>query len=82
MYLARVFIIPKPTVNDPQGHTILQSLRELEFESTCDVRVGKYIEVRIMEDEQSLVDAMVQSMCDKLLSNPVIEDYKYELERL
>ena len=82
MYLARVFITPKPTVNDPQGQTIHGGLRELGFETVRGVRAGKYMEVRLAEDSEHSAARAVEAMCDKLLANPVIEDYRYELERV
>ena len=80
MYLARVFITLKPTVNDSQGQTIHGGLRELGFETVRSVRAGKYMEVRLAEDSERSAARAVEAMCDKLLANPVIEDYRYELE--
>ena len=82
MYLARIFISLKPTVNDPQGLTIRDSLRELGFDSVESVRAGKYMEVRVDEDIEAAAITQVEGMCDKLLANPVIEEYRYELERV
>ena len=82
MYLARIFISLKPTVNDPQGLTIRDSLRELGFDSVESVRAGKYMEVRVDEDIEATAITQVEGMCDKLLANPVIEEYRYELERV
>ena len=82
MFLARVFISLKPTVSDPQGQTIQGGLRQLGFDTVRAVRAGKYMEIRL--DEETEVDAArrVTDMCDSLLANPVIEDYRFELETL
>lgn len=80
MYLAKVYIRLKPTVNDPQGLTIKGALHNLGFISVEDVRAGKYIEVRIRESDSSKAKAQVDEMCHKLLANPVIENYHFELE--
>jgi phosphoribosylformylglycinamidine synthase len=80
MFLARVFITLKPTVNDPQGLTIQGGLKELGFDTVRSVRAGKYMEVRLDEDSRQTAEAKVQGMCDRLLSNPVIEEYRFELE--
>ena len=80
MYLARVYITLKPTVNDPQGLTVLGSLRNLGFSSVTDLRVGKYLEVRVDEADHSRAEAMVTDMCQKLLANPVIEQFRFDLE--
>ena len=81
MYLAKVYIKLKPTVNDPQGLTIKGALHNLGFISVEDVRAGKYIEVRIRESNLSKAKAQVDEMCHKLLANPVIEIYRFDLEK-
>jgi phosphoribosylformylglycinamidine synthase len=82
MFLARIYIALKPTVNDPQGQTVLGSLRTLGFESTESVRVGKYIEVRIHESDRQVAGRAAEDMCRRLLANPVIEEYRFDLEEL
>ena len=80
MYLARVYVTLKSTVNDPQGLTVLGALRTLGLASVADVRMGKYLEVWVDEKERSKAEAVVEEMCDKLLANPVIEEYRFDLE--
>ncbi|MGB8707217.1 MAG: phosphoribosylformylglycinamidine synthase subunit PurS [Dehalococcoidia bacterium] len=80
MYLAKVYITLKPTVNDPQGLTIKGALHNLGFSSVKDVRAGKYIEVKIAEKDIAAARKQVEEMCRKLLANPVIENYRFELE--
>jgi phosphoribosylformylglycinamidine synthase len=80
MYLAKVYITLKPTVNDPQGLTIKGALHNLGFTSVEDVRAGKYMEVRIEESDPTEAKEQVNEMCRKLLANPVIENYRFELE--
>ena len=82
MFLARVYITLKPTVNDPQGQTIHSSLRELGFDTVRSVRAGKYMEVRLDEESEGDAADKINGMCDKLLSNPVIEEFRFELERV
>ena len=82
MFLAKVFITLKPTVNDPQGETIRRSLIDLGFDAVRAVRAGKYMEVHVSQDREDEAARTVRGMCDKLLANPVIEDYRFELERL
>ena len=79
MFLARVYVTLKPTVNDPQGLTIRGGLHSLGFESVQDVRAGKYIEITLDAKDESEADAQVTEMCRKLLANPVIEDFRFEL---
>ena len=82
MYLAKVYVTLKPTVNDPQGLTVLATLRNLGFAAATDVRVGKYLEVRIDNPDRSQAEALVNEMCRELLSNPVIEEYRFDLEEM
>ncbi len=82
MYLAKVFVTLKPTVNDPQGLTVLGALHNLGFNSVEGVRLGKYLEVRVNEAQRADAEARVSEMCRKLLANPVIEDSRFELEEL
>ncbi|MBI4311026.1 MAG: phosphoribosylformylglycinamidine synthase subunit PurS [Chloroflexi bacterium] len=79
MYLAKVYVTLKPTVNDPQGRTVMGGLKSLGFVSVADVRVGKYLEVRLQDADRPQAEARVREMCEKLLANPVIEQYRYEV---
>jgi phosphoribosylformylglycinamidine synthase PurS subunit len=79
-YLARVDITLKPTVNDPQGLTIRGALHSLGFKEVESVRAGKYMEVRVDAASRQEAEARVTEMCKKLLANPVIEDYRFEIE--
>ena len=80
MYLAKVRVTLKSTVNDPQGLTILGALHSLGFTSAREVRAGKYLEVRVDEGSREEAESQVEEMCDKLLANPVIESYSFEVE--
>jgi len=80
MFLARVYVTLKPTVNDPQGLTIRGALHSLGFADVESVRAGKYLEVRIADDDRAQAEKQLAEMCRKLLANPVIEDYRFELE--
>ena len=82
MYLAKVYVTLKPTVNDPQGQTVLATLRNLGFASARDVRVGKFLELRIDELDRSRAQDLVNEICEKLLANPVIEEFRFELQEL
>ena len=82
MFLARIYVTLKPTVNDPPGLTIRGGLRSLGFDSVQSVRSGKYMEIRIEAPSHADADAQTGEMCRKLLANPVIEDFRYELEEL
>jgi phosphoribosylformylglycinamidine synthase len=79
MYLAKIYITLKPTVNDPQGLTIKGALHTLGFQNVNSVRAGKYIEIEVNEDDLAKAKEQVQEMCQKLLANPVIENFRFEL---
>ena len=80
MYLARVYVTLKPTVNDPQGLTIRGALHSLGFSDVESVRAGKYLEVRLDAKDKKRAEKQLTEMCRKLLANPVIEDSRFELE--
>ena len=78
---AKIYVTLKSGIHDPQGHAIHQSLSTLGFDSVENVRMGKLLEVTLQETDTNKADATVKAMCQKLLSNPVIEDYRYELSQ-
>jgi len=63
MYLAKVYITLKPTVNDPQGLTIRGALHELGFQNVTSVRAGKYMEIRVDEQDKARAKIQLQEMC-------------------
>ena len=80
MYLAKIYITLKPTVNDPQGLTIKGALYNLGFSNVEKVRAGKYMEIWLEGKNLQQAKVQVEEMCRKLLANPVIENYRFELE--
>lgn len=79
-YLARVYVTLKPTVNDPQGLTVRGALHSLGFNGVDAVRVGKYIELRLAAADEATARSQIDELCRKLLANPVIEEYRFEVE--
>jgi len=82
MYLAKIYIVLKPTVNDPQGLTIKGALHNLGFTEVTSVRAGKYMEVKIEEKDYNKAQQQADEICRKLLANPVIENYTFELKEI
>ena len=82
MFLAKVYVTLKPTVNDPQGLTIKGALHNLGFTTVQEVRAGKYIELKLDEKDRQKAKTDVENMCKKLLANPVIENFRFEIEPL
>ena len=75
-----VYVTLKPSLLDSQGKVVQGALENLGYSSVESVRMGKYIQLEIADGNGKL-EADVDEMCRKLLSNPVIEDYRYEIER-
>ncbi len=72
----KVIITPKNGVLDPQGKAIQQTLNGMGFSSVKEVRQGKYFNIEIIEKDEVKAKAIVEDMCQKLLANLIIEDYK------
>ncbi|MDR4938751.1 phosphoribosylformylglycinamidine synthase subunit PurS [Rossellomorea marisflavi] len=79
MYKVKVYITLRESVLDPQGSVVKNALHSMEFTEVEEVRVGKYMELSIPSTVKN-VEAAVEEMCHRLLANPVIEDYRYEIE--
>ena len=73
---AKIHVTLKQGILDPQGKAIEHALDSLAFKNTGNVRVGKYMEVDV--DEKHKVKAEVRAMCEKLLANTIVEEYRYE----
>ncbi|MET4698159.1 phosphoribosylformylglycinamidine synthase PurS subunit [Constrictibacter sp. MBR-5] len=76
---ARVHVTLKRAVLDPQGQAIGRALSGLGFDGVENVRQGKVIEIDLAETDRGKAQERVRAMCDRLLANPVIEDYTVEL---
>ena len=76
---ARVFVTLKPSVFDPQGHTIAEALHSLGYRGIADVRQGKFFELDLGEASAHEARRLATEVADRLLANPVIESYRVEL---
>lgn len=81
MYKVKVFVTLKESVLDPQGTAVKNSLNSLNYKEIADVRIGKYMELIVDKSDRN-IDEVVNEVCDKLLANPVIENYRYEVEEV
>ncbi len=81
-YVAKVYVSLKPTVNDPEGLTIRGALAALGYDSVESVRSGKYFQITVESASEHEAAESVKGMCDRLLANPVIEQYEFELTGL
>ena len=79
-WVAEVRVMLKPSVNDPQGLSIRNALRSLEFGEVHDVRAGKLIQVRFEATNRQMAEEALERMCSQLLANPVIETFAFSLD--
>jgi phosphoribosylformylglycinamidine synthase len=79
-FLGRVYVSLKPTVNDPQGITIGNALGSLGFAGVEGVRSGRYFQITLAAPSKKEASRQVEQMCSRLLANPVIETYSFEVE--
>jgi phosphoribosylformylglycinamidine synthase len=82
MLQAHIRVTPKPGINDPQGLAVRGGLHQLGFAAVESVRVGKYLVLTLDTDDEAAAQRQVTAMCERLLANPLIEDYTLELTRL
>jgi phosphoribosylformylglycinamidine synthase PurS subunit len=77
---AKIHVTLKSGILDPQGKAIEHALATLGYNAVANVRVGKYMELELSEPAKDKAEAQVKAMCEKLLANTVIEEYRYELQ--
>ena len=80
MFKAAIHVTLKKSVLDPQGKTVLHALDGLGFKEAKDLRCGKYFELTLDASSRQNAEEHVRKMCDKVLINPVIEEYSFSLE--
>ena len=80
MLIAKIYVTLKPGVLDAQGDTVKSALETLGFTGVEDVRIGKFMVVTLNSATREQANAQVEEMCRRLLANPIIEDYTFELE--
>jgi phosphoribosylformylglycinamidine synthase len=79
-FVGRVYVSLKPTVNDPEGITIGNALGSLGFDGVEGVRSGRYFQITLAAPDRKEARRQVEQMCSRLLANPVIETYSFEVE--
>lgn len=79
MKKVNIYVTLRESVFEPQGSAVKDSLVKMGYNEVKEIRIGKYMEVFIDETDRDL-DTVVKEMCEKLLVNTVIEDYRYEVE--
>jgi len=82
MYKAKINVTLRPSILDPQGKAVHHALDSLGYGSVEHVRMGKFVEVWIDEETEEAAEKVAHAACDKLLANPVMEDYSIFLEKV
>ena len=77
---AKIIITPKQAVVDPQGKTVQNALAHMGYKEVGAVHVGKYLEIELTGADRETARKQIDDACHKILSNPVIEDYRFEIE--
>ena len=77
---AKIIITPKKAVVDPQGKTVQGALEHMGYQGIGAVHVGKYLEIELAGTDREAARQQIDDACHKILSNPVIEDYRFEIE--
>ncbi len=80
-WCAEIFVSLKPVVNDPQGLAVRDGLHMLGYDEVSTVRAGKYLQLWLDAPDQRSAEERVRQMCEKLLANPVIEQYHFRLSQ-
>ena len=82
MYLAKIKVTLRKSILDPQGKTIEHSLQSLGYKNIKNTRIGKYIELNLDIASEEEAKKVTDEVCKKLLSNPVMEDFEFEVVRV
>lgn len=77
---AKVYVTLKKGVLDPQGKAVMGALNTMSFKEVKDVRIGKFMEIEIDASSKEKEEARIREMCERLLANTVIENYRIEIE--
>ena len=82
MYLAKINVTLRTSILDPQGKAVQHAIASLGMDEVKDVRMGKYVEMKIASDDRAEAERITAEACKKLLSNPVMENFNYTLEKV
>lgn len=79
-YSARIYVTLRPSVLDPAGTAVQSGLAHMGYTNVDSIRIGKYIELSLEASDEAAASQQIDRMCDQLLANPVIENYRFELQ--
>jgi phosphoribosylformylglycinamidine synthase len=78
-YQANIYITLRPSVLDPAGTAVQSGLKHMGYEQVEQIRIGKYIELKLSSIDETSARQQLDTMCEQLLANPVIENYRFDL---
>jgi phosphoribosylformylglycinamidine synthase subunit PurS len=81
-YHARIYVTLRPSVLDPAGTAVRSGLEHMGYRDVETVRIGKYIEVTLNAPDRVTAEQQLNEMCDRLLANPTIENYRFDIDSL
>jgi phosphoribosylformylglycinamidine synthase len=81
-YQAQIYVTLRPSVLDPAGTAVQSGLTHMGYNNIGQVRIGKYIELTLSADSETTACEQLNRICDQLLANPVIENYRFELQEI
>lgn len=79
LFKATIYVTLKKSILDPQGSAVTNSLNSLGYKGVKDVRIGKYMTLDLEAADKSAAEKEINEICDKMLANPNIENYRFEL---
>jgi phosphoribosylformylglycinamidine synthase PurS subunit len=82
LYKAQIKVTLRKSILDPQGKTVEHSIQSLGFKDVVDTRIGKYVELKLDSSTEEEAKKIIESVCSKLLANPVMEDYEYTIVKV
>jgi phosphoribosylformylglycinamidine synthase PurS subunit len=82
VFEARIYVTLKKGILDPQGKAVKGGLDSMGYQGVADVRVGKFLVLTLGSPDRRQAEQSVREMCDRLLANPVIEDYTFEVQEV
>jgi phosphoribosylformylglycinamidine synthase subunit PurS len=82
IYQAQIYVTLRPSVLDPAGTAVQSGLKHMGYENVEQIRIGKYIELTLNAATEEAAREQLDRMCDQLLANPVIENYRFDLQEV
>ncbi|RLK63997.1 phosphoribosylformylglycinamidine synthase subunit PurS [Atopobacter sp. AH10] len=82
MYLAKVYVTYKESILDPKGEAIKKAVHQMNYDTVQNVRLGKYIEILVDDNDPAHVEKTIDEISDKLLANVTMESYRYTVEEV